>query len=720
MRPIRGDDGTAVFRAVVRVFLAVALPVISAPVYAQRNAPDLSANVEIDAATGAFVAEAVLEAPQGDVVLPGAEWLVIDDVELVTGGEDLADAVKDGTLGAEAHRNMDLRGSVSGQLPAPQQPPAAVAWSTEATYLVGAAWFPVDDVEIRDHDITVTVSASQRVAATGTLLSDAVTDGRRETRHVFTGRARDVGLFLGPYVPDETVHGDLELRTYFEQADADLSGRYFEALARYLDRYESEVGDYPYGGFSVVSAPIPVGLGFAGLTYVSGDILAHPYMTGRSLAHEVLHSWWGNAVGVDFDTGNWAEGLTTFQADYALAEDRGDEAARDMRIGWIRDLARLSDAQMRPLAAFRASSHAGDQSEGYGKAALVFHMLRDEVGPGPFGAGIRGFYDRNRNRIAGWADLRAAFEEGAGRELGWFFDQWISRAGLPRVEIVEAALRETADGTVASLSLRQESPAYRLRVPLVFALPSGPEHRIVELSEERESVDILLAARPRTVRLDPDFDLARRPLDGELAPILRSVGARARSGRSPPRRSAHGPMPSPRSSARRPACRGFPGSPPERARATTARLRSLPGLPTTWRPSDRRIWGPSRRLPAKAGHGFGWSVTAKAVSGCSCPSRTPRRWGRICRRCATTPARATSPSRTGAPSTSGSGRPRTGPAHFGLRRPVSAPEDLNSRTARPARARGSRRAAGGTRLRRWRCHLDKRYCHVNRVVNAVA
>ena len=42
--------------------------------------------------------------------------------------------------------------------------------------------------------------------------------------------------------------------------------------------------------------PLPVGLGFPGLTYVSDKILHLPFMQGRSLAHEIAHNWWGNAV----------------------------------------------------------------------------------------------------------------------------------------------------------------------------------------------------------------------------------------------------------------------------------------------------------------------------------------------------------------------------------------------------------------------------------------
>jgi hypothetical protein len=491
---------------------------------AQSDAPNLELVLEIDILTGEFSAKALIEEPIGDVMLPAVDWLSVDVVEITDIGGNLSVSHDADRIKQDLHSGRNLRVSMSGTLPPAERLHATAAWSPEAVYAIGPVWFPTDDVAIRDHDRSVVVPVSHQIAATGSLVSDDVNGDERQTRYLFSGRSSDLGLFVGPYVVQEKGHRDLWLRTYFEEGDDELSERYFEALADYLDRYADEVGEYPYDSFSVVSAPIPVGLGFAGLTYVSRDILGHPYMTGRSLAHEVLHSWWGNAVGVDYATGNWAEGLTTFQADYALAEDLGAEAARDMRIGWVRDLARLSGDRMLPLTAFRSSSHAGDQSEGYGKAALIFHMLRDEIGEHPFREGIRTFYAKKRNSIAGWDDLRGAFEEAAERDLGWFFEQWIGRAGLPQIVIGTAELAEMGDETRVRLAIRQDNPTYRVSVPFVFEMASGgSERRMVTIDNADAEVLLTLPGRPVVVRLDPDFDLARRPLDGELAPILRSL-----------------------------------------------------------------------------------------------------------------------------------------------------------------------------------------------------
>jgi len=57
-----------------------------------------------------------------------------------------------------------------------------------------------------------------------------------------------------------------------------------------------------------------------------------PFIRTTSLGHEVLHNWWGNGVYVDWERGNWCEGLTTFMADYAYKEEEGESAAREMRL----------------------------------------------------------------------------------------------------------------------------------------------------------------------------------------------------------------------------------------------------------------------------------------------------------------------------------------------------------------------------------------------------
>jgi aminopeptidase N len=192
---------------------------------------------------------------------------------------------------------------------------------------------------------------------------------------VFVGRF-EAGLptiFAGPYDVSEIERRNTRLRTYFHAGSEGLSELYLEQSADYIDDYAREIGAYPHPDFAMISAPVELGLGFPGIAYLNRDILALPFTRTRALAHEVLHNWWGNGVHPDFNTGNWAEGLTTYMADYRLAERAGPQAVRDMRREWLHDLNALPDAYDVPVRAFVGQGHGAAQAIGYSKVAMIFH-----------------------------------------------------------------------------------------------------------------------------------------------------------------------------------------------------------------------------------------------------------------------------------------------------------------------------------------------------------
>src|SRR3712207_7334636 len=54
-----------------------------------------------------------------------------------------------------------------------------------------------------------------------------------------------------------------------------------------------------------------------------------------------------------------------------------------------------------------------------------------------FFAGIRAYYAKYRDATATTDDLRREMEEASGTPLGWFFDQWLRRPGMPEVRSEE-------------------------------------------------------------------------------------------------------------------------------------------------------------------------------------------------------------------------------------------------------------------------------------------
>jgi hypothetical protein len=519
---------------VIRFALALACW-LALPAFAAL--PDLRLAVSLDPATRALRAVAQLPAPAG-----GARFELHESLRITaasTGGQPIevrASAARQGLrewrLAAPAA--APLRIEYAGTLPALDRgkdhrgvlgalPPMA---SVEGGFLSsGSGWYPRPSAFFT-YQVELELPPGQKGLVAGRLVDESDGAGGYRARFAFSHPADGIDLMTGPYVVREkqvAVAGaaPLRLRTYFF-ADLDaLAEGYLEDSARYLGRYAAWIGPYPYTEFSVAAAPLPTGFGMPTLTYLGADVLRLPFIRATSLGHEVLHNWWGNGVYVDYASGNWSEGLTTFMADYAYKEDDSPQAAREMRLAWLRDLAALPADDRQTLAGFRSRTHGAAAAVGYGKSAMLFFMLRELIGQQAFDRALRDFWQRQRFRQASWDDLRAAFEQAAGRPLGAFFAQWLTRPGGPALRLTAAAAQPQPGGYRLDLDFEQGGEPHALRVPVEIVGAGRAELRRVDLarSHERHTLDLDFA--PEGVRLDPDLHLWRRLEPEQLPPILR-------------------------------------------------------------------------------------------------------------------------------------------------------------------------------------------------------
>ena len=403
------------------------------------------------------------------------------------------------------------------------------ASSAAGTFLPDSSgWYPHLAGTLARYRVSLELPPGQRGLVAGRLLEESDTAEGYRARFEFPFPSEGIDLMAGPYtVETDTMRGaggkSIQLRTYFHPQIAELARKYLDEVKAYIEFYEAWIGEYPFTEFSVVSSPTPTGFGMPTLTYLGIEVLRLPFIRATSLGHEVLHNWWGNGVYPDYAHGNWSEGLTTFMADYAYKEREGPEAAREMRLGWLRDFAALAPGQDAPLTAFTSRTHGASQIVGYNKAAMMFLMLRDLLGRETFDRALQLFWREQRFRVATWADLRRAFETASGQDLRVFFEQWLTRAGAPAVRVAEAARTRSDSGHRVIVTLEQPAPAYRLRVPVALHTEGGEEIRMLDLERGRQAFTLEMRTRPLEVALDPDLRLFRRLLPGEAPPILRQA-----------------------------------------------------------------------------------------------------------------------------------------------------------------------------------------------------
>lgn len=518
-------------RSSVCVLAFIAGLLLGYPVLAYAEVPHHDAEVIYDPGSRRLVVkDRITIQPTDEIQVVLAAWIRID--RAVSDDRPLLVEKANGYWrivsqdGLVTQVTIDLSGSVPAMPPmeARRGVRGASADPEEGGFLPGYfAWMPDTGADHVTYRLQVRIPGVQRAVATGRIISETQSGNGYEGVFEADYPSELPSLFFGPYSVTERVIDGIRIRTYFHEEINEYANHYINQSAAYISMFADKVGPYPFDDFHIVSAPLPVGLGFPNMTYIGRTIVPLPFMRGRSLAHEVMHNWWGNGVAVDYWSGNWAEGLTTYFADYGLALGNSPDAAREMRLAWLRDYAALPESEDSPVASFVSKTHQASQVIGYNKAAHIFHMLRLEVGDAAFDKAIRDFWTAQRFKTAGWKDIQNAFEMASDRELGWFFDQWIVQSGAPKLEIVEAKVRRKDGGFTVSVTLRQNNASFRILVPVIVETEKGPVRTAMTLLNSQGTIEIPVDSAPTYVKVDSDYDVFRQLLPGESPPIMRDI-----------------------------------------------------------------------------------------------------------------------------------------------------------------------------------------------------
>ena len=391
-----------------------------------------------------------------------------------------------------------------------------------------SGWYPHITGELASYRVSLKMPHGQRGIVAGKITEESDSDEGYHARFEFPFPSEGIDFMGGPYtVETDSMYGAggkrIQLRTYFHPQIKELARDYLNAVKEYIHLYESWIGEYPFTEFSVISSPTPTGFGMPTLTYLGINVLRLPFIRSTSLGHEVLHNWWGNGVYPYYPGGNWSEGLTTFMADYAYKERMGPEAAREMRLGWLRDFVTLSSDQDFALKKFTTRTHGASKIIGYNKAAMMFLMLRDLLGNEIFDRALRLFWNKNQFRIASWSDLQSAFETESGKKLQTFFEQWLTYTGAPSIRIAKAVRTHSESGYHVTVTLEQVDSSYNLRVPVAVHTEGDIKIKTFNLNRGRQTFSFELRTKPIKVTLDPDFRLFRRLTPDEAPPILRQI-----------------------------------------------------------------------------------------------------------------------------------------------------------------------------------------------------
>ncbi len=358
--------------------------------------------------------------------------------------------------------------------------------------------------------------------------SDRIMERQADNRCIYTFDfpypREEVTLVAGNYEKKSLMHRGIQLETWFFPEDQGLADGYLKKLKFYVDLYADILPPYPYKRFAVVENILPTGFGMATYTLLGSAVVHLPFIKDTSLGHEFVHSWFGNSVYVDSSTGNWCEGLTTFLAD-ALYQERDGQGPNYRHRTLVEYQAWVHDNNAIPVSSFHTGTDRAVRAVGYGKSAMIFHMLKKEVGDRHFNRAVARLADEYRFKTASWQTIQDMFQQEAHRNLDWFFSQWLDRTDVPdlefsRVSVEDITLRKKK--ITFTITQHTEKP-YRLRLPLVLTMPGKTLTKEIILDKKVTKAGFQLPARPYGITADPDFDLMRRLSAEEYPPVLARV-----------------------------------------------------------------------------------------------------------------------------------------------------------------------------------------------------
>ena len=421
---------------------------------------------------------------------------------------------------AVAYRGRPRDGLVAGTNARGRRSFFADDWPDRARHFI-----PVVDHPAFKAPVTWEIEAPGRMRVVANGVLDRVSDlpgGRRSWAYVETRAIPTYTMVFGATEFAASRHRPavvgfdttaIEVWTYPEDS-AFADSVPFRRATEIVEAGIRLIGPFPYRKLAHVQSSTRYGgmENSSAIFYDQGMYVARRMGEGV-VRHETAHQWFGDAVTQRDWPHLWlSEGFASYFDDVIGAALDGDSVlARGIRgslQGYLRS--RVVDRPLVDSAAPNLMFLLNANS--YNKGALLLHMLRGEVGDSAFFRGVRDYYRTYRDSSVLSEDFQRVMEGGSGRDLGWFFHQWLYQPGYPQLDV---DFRVDSAAGRATLRVRQTQPAAwgRFRLPRVevrfFAFEEPAGDRAFSLEPDRtEQIFVFELGRAVTgLRIDPDTRL---------------------------------------------------------------------------------------------------------------------------------------------------------------------------------------------------------------------
>jgi hypothetical protein len=224
----------------------------------------------------------------------------------------------------------------------------------------------------------------------------------------------------------------------------------------------------------------------------------------RLLANTIAHQWWGSEVSPRTLNDTWITNGMARYAELMYVEDENGKTALKNALQDVSAGALAYDTI--PLATVsRLSPFSPEfQSMTLEKGAMIFHMLRWEVGDKAFLDTLKGVLSQYSDSGLRAQDLVKVAEAQSQQQLTAFFAQWVDGTGAPQFNNKYAVYRLGNNKGFRTIGeIGQDLDLFRMPVELRVETDGKTEIKKIEVVGTSTQFVVDTFGRPRRISIDP-------------------------------------------------------------------------------------------------------------------------------------------------------------------------------------------------------------------------
>ncbi len=394
-----------------------------------------------------------------------------------------------------------------------------------AYLLLPSRWFPLTNYPSNRYTATfhLNVPDTWAVAGTGKALAAqpmASTGALAGGRLLYTFECKT------PEPHGSFVAGNLQLNpkqaeginvsVYAPRAQSNNAADFAASVARSMTIFSDMFGALPDSDMQVIQLPDGTFRDFPapGVVFLSQRAW-NPKVNDKTIARNVAAQWWGNQVLPASTNDVWiSDGLAQYCEALYAEQNAGKEAGLRTIDEFAVGALMYDDAA--PIAqAARLAPYSPDyRSVVMNKGAMIFHMVRAQMGEVPFGALLHDFYEKYQGKSATVEEFEAmavrqvqktAAKGGETPEqLRGFFVQWLNSTGVPEFTL-EYVVYRTPKGFRIAGKIKQPLDTFRMLVDLRVDTEGNPEIKSIDVigTESTFTIETFGRPKPGGIKIDP-------------------------------------------------------------------------------------------------------------------------------------------------------------------------------------------------------------------------